>query len=123
MFLIDRPSFDTLQFARKRVGERISKVDCQSSGADGRPIMKLDLARLARRANLPPSLQCSNRIDERGMLPRFSDAPRLPQRNDIRRRLLDDTEAIKCRLTDDRCFPRAGSPCQYEPSHTAPQNR
>jgi hypothetical protein len=57
--------------------------------------MKLDLVRLAGRSNLPPSLQFSNRIDERGMFQWFSDAQRLPQSNDISGRLLDDTETIK----------------------------
>jgi len=35
VLLIDRLRFNTLQFARKDVGERVSKVDCQGSGADG----------------------------------------------------------------------------------------
>jgi len=51
--------------------------------------------RLARRSNLPLSLQFSNRVDERGVLPWFSDAPRLLQSNNIGGGLLDDTEAIK----------------------------
>jgi len=67
--------------------------------------MKLHFTRLARRAHLPLSLQCRNCIDARGMRPRFSDAPRLPQGNDIRRRLLDDTEAIQFQLPEDCGFP------------------
>jgi hypothetical protein len=119
-FLIDGFRFDTLQFARKRVGERVSKVNRQGSGADGRPIVKLYLVAFARCSNLPPPLQFGNRIDEEGMLPRFSDARRPRQSNDIGGGLLDDTEAIKFQLTDYRRLPRAGSPRQYEHSHAAP---
>jgi hypothetical protein len=39
--LIDRLRFDARQLARKRRGERVSKVDRQGSSADGRPIVKL----------------------------------------------------------------------------------
>ena len=49
LLLIDRLRCETLQFARQRVGERVSQVDRQGSRADGRPIVKLDLARLACR--------------------------------------------------------------------------
>src|SRR5712691_11776046 len=118
--LIDRLRFDSLQLARKRVRKRISEVDRQGSGADDRPVVKLYLVGLARGSNLPPSLQFSDRIDEKGMRPRFSDAPRLLQCNDIGGCLLDDTEAVKFQLTDYRRLPRAGSPCQNEPSHSAP---
>ena len=115
--LIDRLGFNPLQLARQRVGERVSKVGRQGSGADDRPIVKLHLVRFARRSNLPPSLQLSNRIDERRMLPRFSNAPRLLQSNDIGGRLLDDTKAVELQFADYRRLPRAGSPGQYEPSH------
>src|SRR5467141_1838550 len=59
-------------------GEKMSKHSVQAGDIAGllRPVVKLYLLRLARRSNLPTSLQFSNQIDERGMLPRFSDAPR-----------------------------------------------
>ena len=115
--LIDCLGFDPPQFARQRLGERVSEVDRQGSGADGRPIVKLHLVRFARRSNLPPSLQGDNRIDERRMLPRFGNALRVLQGNDISSRLLDNAKTVKLQLTDDRCLPRAGSPGQYEPFH------
>lgn len=116
--LIDRFGFDPLQLARQHFGERVSKVGCQGSGADGRPIVKLHLVRFARRSNLPPSLQLYNRIDERRMLPRLGNTPRLLQSNDIGGRLLDDTKAVQLQLADYRRLPLAGSPGQYEPSHS-----
>ena len=50
---------------------------------------------VARRAKLPPPLQISDRIDERGMRPWFSDTLRLCESNHVSRRLLDDAESIK----------------------------
>jgi chromate reductase len=67
----------TRQFARKRVGRRVSKVDRQGSCADRGSIVKLYPVRLARCTSLPSSLQLNNRIDERGMSPWFGDALRL----------------------------------------------
>jgi hypothetical protein len=55
------------------------------------------------------------------MPPWFGDALRLPQRNDIGRRFLDDAEAIEFQLTDYRRLSRAGSAGQYEPCHATPQ--
>src|SRR4029077_4389662 len=115
-FLKDRCRFEALQFARKRAGERVSKVGRQGRSADGRPIVKLNFVRFTRRLKLPPSLQFSNPVDERRMRPRFSDSARLLQSDDIGGRFFDDAEAIKFQLTDYRGLSRAGSPCQYEPS-------
>jgi len=74
--------------------------------------VKLYFVGLARGSNLPPSLQFGDRIDERGMRPRFGDAPRLLQGNDVGGRFLDDIEAVEFQLTDYRCLPGAGSPCK-----------
>src|SRR5215471_4164983 len=117
MLLIDRRRFDSLQFARKHVRERVSEVNRQCSGANGRSIVKLYLVRLKGCSNLSPSLQFSNQIDERGTVPWFGNSTRLLQRNDVSGCLFDDTEAVKLQLTDDRRLPRTRSPCQYEPSH------
>jgi hypothetical protein len=46
------------------------------------------------------------------MRPRFGDAPRLLQGNDVGGRFLDDIEAVEFQLTDYRCLPGAGSPCK-----------
>jgi hypothetical protein len=114
--LKDRLRFSPLQLARKRVRKRISKIDRQGSGADDRAVVKLYFGGLARGSKLPPFLQFGDRTDERGMRPRFGDAPRLLQCDDVGGRLLDDTEAVEFQLTDYRCLPGAGNPCQYEPS-------
>lgn len=53
---INRFRFDALQFGGKRVGEWVSQEDRQRCGADCRPIVKLDLVRLVRSSQLPPSL-------------------------------------------------------------------
>jgi len=63
-FLVDRLCFDTFQFARKYLRERLFKVFRQGSGADDGPVVKLHLVRIVRGSNLPPSLQFDNRIDE-----------------------------------------------------------
>jgi hypothetical protein len=81
--LIDRLRFDAFQLARKRVRKRVSEVDRQGSGADDRAVVKLYLVGLARGSKLPLPLQFSDRIDERGKRPRFGDAARLLQCNDI----------------------------------------
>src|SRR5260370_13857955 len=103
--LVDGLCFDTLQFARKYLRERIFKVFRQGSGADDGPVVKLHLVRIVRGSNLPPSLQFDNRIDERAMLRRFGDTACLLQSNDISGSLLDDTEAIELQLTNDRRLP------------------
>jgi hypothetical protein len=56
LLLIDRFRFDALQLAGKRVGEWVSQEDCQRSGADCRPVVKLGLVRVVRRSQLPPPL-------------------------------------------------------------------
>src|SRR5580704_16722601 len=74
---------DALQFSRKRVRNRVTKVHRQGNGADGRSIVELYPIRLAGRAKLALSLQISDRIDERGIHPRFSNASRLRQRDEV----------------------------------------
>jgi hypothetical protein len=82
--------------------------------------VKLHRARVARRANLPLSLQISDRIDERGMRPWFSDTLRLLQRDNVCSRLFDNTEAIKLQLSDYRSLPGTGRARQYKPFHSVP---
>lgn len=118
--LINRFRLDALQFAGKRTGEWVSQKDRQRSGADWRPVVKLDFVRLVRRSQLPLSLQLSNRIYERGIFPRFSDAARVLQSMNVSCRFLDDTEAIKLQLPNNRRLPRAGGPCQDESLHAFP---
>src|SRR6202007_2949633 len=103
--LINRFRFDALQFARKRLGELIPQEDRQCSGADCRPVVKLDLVRLVRCPQLPLPLQRNNRIHERGMLPRLSDAARVFQSMNVSCRFLDDTKAIKLQLPNNRRLP------------------
>ncbi len=54
--LINRFRFDALQFAGKRLGEPIAQENRECSGADCRPVVKVDLVRLVRCSQLPPSL-------------------------------------------------------------------
>jgi len=108
---------NSLKLARKPIGDRVSKIDRQGSGADGTSIVELYPIQLAGRAKLPPSLQISDRIDEPRMHPWFSDTLRLPQCDDVRSRLFYDAEAIKLQLTDYGRLPPAGRPGQYEPFH------
>jgi hypothetical protein len=80
--------------------------------------MKLYPARLARRATLPLFLQISDRVDERGLRPWFSNTLCLRERNDVRSRFFYDAEAINLQLTEYCCFSRAGGSGQYEPFHS-----
>jgi hypothetical protein len=100
--LINRFRLDALQFAGKRRGERVSEEDRQRSGADCRPVVKLDIVRLVRRSHLPPFLQINDRIDERGIFPRFGDAARVLQSMNVGCRFLYDTEAIELQLPNNR---------------------
>jgi hypothetical protein len=61
--LINCFRFDALQFGGKRLGIWVSQEDRQHGGADSRPVMKLNLVRLVRCSQLPPSfvIQQSNR--------------------------------------------------------------
>jgi hypothetical protein len=84
--------------------------------------MKLYRCRRVRRPNLPLSLQISDRINERGVRPRFRDTLRLLQRDNVRSRLFDNAETIQLQLTEYHSFPRAGRPSQYKPFHSVPHS-
>src|SRR5277367_1959169 len=115
--LKDRLNSDALQFARKRVRNRVSKVGRQCGSADGRPIVELHLVRLARSSNLPPSLQISNGIDEPRMRPWCGDTLRLFYGDDSGSCFFDHAEAVNLQLTNYGCLPRAGRSGQYESFH------
>lgn len=51
---------DAVQFSRKRIGNRMSKISCQGHGADSGAIVELYPVRFAGRAKLPLSLQISD---------------------------------------------------------------
>jgi hypothetical protein len=55
--LIDRIRLDALQLAGERAGDRVPKIGGQSGGAEGRPVVELNLIRLAQCANLALPLQ------------------------------------------------------------------
>jgi hypothetical protein len=79
--------------------------------------VELYLVGLAGRANLPPSLQVSDRIDERRMGPWFCDTLRLLEGDDVGSRLFYHAEAVEFELTNYRGLPRARRSRQHEPCH------
>jgi hypothetical protein len=54
------------------------------------------------------------------MLPRFSDTARLLHSMNIGCRFLDDAEAIKLQLPNNRRLPRAGGSCEDKSLHAFP---
>jgi hypothetical protein len=107
-----------LQLARQRAGDRIPEVDSQGSGADNRPNMKLNLARLTRRANSALPLQIGDEIDERGIGPRLSGASGLCRGDDVGSGLLHYAQAVVLQLTNDCRLTRTGRSGDDESSHS-----
>ena len=96
----------------------MAKILRQGSSADDRAIMELFPIRLARGAKLPQSLQISDRIDERGISPWFSNTMCLRECNRISSCLFYDAETINLQLSEYCCFSRARCSGQYEPFHS-----
>src|SRR5262249_27269770 len=93
--LIDCFSFYPLEFAHKKSGKRIPKIDRQGSRADGTAVVKLNIVRLMRRANLTLLLKISDDINKRGISPGFGCAPSLSRRDNVGGSLFNYAEPIE----------------------------
>ena len=80
----------------------------QRIGAQRRAVIELH-ARYVSYARLSLYLQTCNVVDERRMRPWFSDALRLPERDDVGGGFLDDGVAGDLQASNDRSFSASGS--------------
>src|SRR5262245_55680926 len=99
--------FDALQLAHQAGGRRITQPLSERGRADCRAIVELDLFGAGGAALLAARLQVDDVVDEDGIGPRLGDAFGLLKRNDVRRSLFDNPEAIALQLAKHGRFARS----------------